>query len=106
MAVTDWRAWVAQEGGRLAGVAPVMFPGVLPIPLLPPDFVDGELSIPTYPNVPTQVNAIDPFWAGTWPDGGGWVAPMEHPEDWTGLPGKTFPSGAIMRPAIPGLTSP
>jgi hypothetical protein len=78
MAVTDWRAWTAQLGGSQPGqTSPFPFPGVGPIP----DTVNGSTSIPTYPNVPVTVNAVDPF--------GGWTSQIPN----------------SIRPTVPGLTS-
>jgi len=102
MGVADWRAWTAQNsagtGGGTMPTAPnppgtpyltgVVFPGVGPIT----DLINGATSIPTYPNTPTTVNAVDPF--------GGW---MTQKELVTNSAGAQVPT---MRPAIPGLTSP
>jgi hypothetical protein len=123
MGVVDWRAWVAQNGGQMP-TAPnppgtpyltdQLFPGVGPIP----DLINGPTSIPPYPNTPTTVNALDPFYVpsiSAYPNGGGWVAKMGDywytwagaTESWpAGSPGSAVPAGPIMRPAIPGLTSP
>jgi hypothetical protein len=92
MAVIDWRAWTDQSGGTLpTAPAPpggnviqtpnTMFPGVGPIP----DLVSGSSSIPTYPNTPTYVPAVDPF--------GGWTDQKELAPSYT------------MRPVVPGVTS-
>ena len=88
MGVADWRAWTNQNGGTLPtapnppgtpwltnqqfGNAGGPF-GVQPIF----DLINGPTSVPPYPNVPTYVPAVDPFYVGTYPTGGGWVAPME-----------------------------
>jgi hypothetical protein len=83
--IADWRSWTDQSGGTLPGATPVfpqVFPGVNPIP----DTISGASSIPTYLNVPVTINAVDPF--------GGWNAQQE-----AGV-------GHVMRPQIPGLTSP
>jgi hypothetical protein len=104
MAVIDWRAWIAQQGGStppsavpagLTGAYPTnqLFPGILPIT----DQVLGSNSIPTYPNSPVTINAIDPFYVGTYPTGYGWTSQREG----TNVAGPFTP-----RPAIPGLTSP
>jgi len=58
-----------------------MFPGVNPIS----DLINGPTSIPSYPNVPTYVPAVDPF--------GGWTDQKEL--------GPTY----LMRPVVPGVTS-
>lgn len=129
MGVVDWRAWTDQNGGTLP-TAPnppgtpwqndVMFPGVGPIP----DLINGATSVPTYPNTPTTVNAIDPWYVGTYPTGGGWNDVMERfivpspgtpgtqtvaawPAGSAGNPGNgaSGPAGAIMRPVVPGVTS-
>lgn len=88
MAVTDWRSWTDQSGGTMppgvppaAGTFPVPFPGVLPIT----DLVSGSTSIPTYPNTPTYVAAVDPW--------GGWTDQKELAPSYT------------MRPVVPGITS-
>jgi len=65
-----------------------VFPGVGPIT----DLINGATSIPTYPNTPVTVNAVDPF--------GGWV---DQQELTTNSGGAHTP---VMRPAIAGLTSP
>lgn len=120
MGVVDWRAWVAQNGGSMPTapnppgtpfVANSPFPGIGPIP----DKITGASSIPTYADVPVTINAVDPFYVGTYPNGGGWVAKMGDywytgvgtaTATWpAGSPGSTVPAGPIMRPAIPGLTS-
>jgi hypothetical protein len=124
MGVVDWRSWTAQSGGTLPtapnppGIPAIpnsMFPGVGPIT----DLINGATSIPNYPNVPTYVPAVDPFYVGTYPTGGGWVAPMERyivPSPGTpgtptvpawpaGSPGATVPAGPIQRPVVPGVTS-
>jgi len=97
MGVADWRAWTSQGGGSLPTlpnppgtpyVTNTVFPGVGPIT----DLINGGTSIPTYPNTPTKVNAVDPF--------GGWV---DQQELVTNSAGAHTP---VMRPAIPGLTSP
>jgi hypothetical protein len=112
MTVSDWRAWVSQSvppGGRMPGVAPpTPFPGVLPIPLTGPDYIDGTLSIPAYSNTPVTIKPIDPFYVGTYPTGGGWVTPMEFSYvTYAGMPSMTsLPGMPLMRPAVPGLTSP
>jgi hypothetical protein len=89
MAVTDWRAWVAQQGGlQPPQTPPTMFPGVLPIT----DFVQGTTSVPVTPsiafpnntNTPTTVPAVDP-WAG-------WNAQQERLTN-------------TMRPVVAGITS-
>lgn len=78
MAVTDWRAWTAQNGGSQPGqTSPFPFPGVAPIT----DVVNGPTSLPPYPNSPTAVNAVDPF--------GGWTAQIPN----------------SLRPVVAGLTS-
>jgi len=124
MGVVDWRAWTDQNGGTLP-TAPnppgtpwipnTMFPGVGPIP----DLISGVTSVPPYANTPTTINAIDPFYVGTYATGGGWVVPMERfivPSPGTagtqtvaawpaGSPGASVPAGAIMRPVVPGVTS-
>jgi hypothetical protein len=107
MGVIDWRAWTAQNsagtgGGTMPGTANppgqipgsqgpyttgVVFPGVGPIT----DTVSGATSIPSYPNVPTYVPAVDPF--------GGWVDQKELVANSAGAQVPT------MRPTIPGLTS-
>jgi hypothetical protein len=90
MGVVDWRAWTDQSGGTLPtapnppGTPPIpntMFPGVGPIS----DLISGATSIPTYPNVPTYVPAVDPF--------GGWTDQKE------------LAPGYVMRPVVPGVTS-
>jgi hypothetical protein len=86
-----------------------MFPGVNPIP----DLISGATSIPTYPNTPTTVNAVDPFYVGTYATGGGWVNLMERYTPGTpstptwpaGSPGASVPAGPIPRPVVPGVTS-
>lgn len=99
MGVVDWRAWVAQSGGTLP-TAPnppgtpwqnnQVFPGVGPIT----DTIDGTVSVPPYPNVPTTVKPYDPFWVGgTPPTGQGWNAQLERAP------------GYLMRPVVPGITS-
>ena len=107
MAVADWRAWTAQNGGTSVtsvGPPPVYatnspFPGVGPIGIGatpgPPgssDIIDGQQSYPKYANVPTTINAVDPFT--------GWT---DQKELVTNSAGTQTPT---MRPAIPGLTSP
>lgn len=110
MGVVDWRAWVAQSGGTMP-TAPnppgtpwqhnQVFPGVGPIP----DLISGTTSIPPYPNTPTTINAVDPFYVGTYPNGGGWVSPMELTTWPAGSPKATVPKGPNMRPVVPGVTS-
>lgn len=97
MGVADWRAWTNQGGGTMPTapnppgtpyVGNSVFPGVGPIS----DLISGTTSVPTYPNVPITVNAVDPF--------GGWT-------DQKAL--NTNSGGAqtpVMRPAIAGLTTP
>jgi hypothetical protein len=90
MGVVDWRAWTDQSGGTLP-TAPnppgtpwlnnQIFPGVNPIT----DLISGTTSIPTYPNVPTYVPAVDPF--------GGWTDLKEQAPTYT------------MRPVVAGITS-
>jgi hypothetical protein len=132
MGVVDWRAWTDQNGGQMPTapnppgtpyVTNSVFPGVGPIPFPDAGQPTGVNSIPPYPsltypnaaNAPQTVNAIDPFYVGTYPNGGGWVNKMSEVwYDWSGAmhtwpagsPGSTVPAGPIMRPAIPGLTSP
>lgn len=44
-ALTDWRAWVAQQGGNQPGqTPPFMFPGILPIT----DLLDPRAAVPPY----------------------------------------------------------
>jgi hypothetical protein len=91
MGVVDWRAWTDQNGGTLP-TAPnppgtpwienTMFPGVQPIS----DLINGSTSIPPYANTPVTVNAVDPF--------GGWTSQQAGPPNY------------VIRPVIPGLTSP
>ena len=118
MGVVDWRAWTAQNGGTLP-TAPnppgtpwqnnQVFPGVGPIT----DLISGATSIPNYPNVPTYVPAVDPYYVGTYATGGGWVNIMERytpgspstPTWPAGSPGASVPAGPIMRPVVPGVTS-
>ena len=130
MGVVDWRAWTDQNGGTLP-TAPnppgtpwqnnMPFPGVNPIS----DLISGSSSVPTYPNTPTTINAVDPFYIGTYalpvsPTGAGWVSPMDRmivPSPFTpgtqtvaawttaspgGNAGITAP---IMRPVVAGITS-
>jgi hypothetical protein len=107
MGVADWRAWVAQDstatfGGHLPTAPnppgtpqiPAVFPGVLAIT----DQILGSASIPTYPNSPVTINALDPFYVGTFPTGYGWTSQREGTN--------TVPSPIVQRPSIPGLTSP
>lgn len=124
MGVADWRAWTAQNGGTLPTapnppgtpwLAPQVFPGVNPIS----DLISGVNSIPNYPDVPTYVPAVDPFYVGSYPTGGGWVAPMERfivPSPGTagtqtvaawpaGSPKASVPAGPIIRPVVAGITS-
>lgn len=97
MGVADWRAWTAQGGGSLPTapnppgtpyVGNTVFPGVGPIT----DLINGPTSIPSYPNTPTAINAVDP-WAG-----------------WTDQQELVANSGGahtpVMRPPIAGITSP
>lgn len=127
MPVLDWRAWGAQNGGVMpnpawtVGSAPwgepwqanTPFPGVLPIT----DKILGANSYPVYADTPVTVNAIDPFYVSAtgvagFPNGAGWVAPMERP-GWPagaapiGRPpaNSTVPAGPIMRPVVAGLSS-
>lgn len=135
MGVADWRAWTDQSGGTLP-TAPnppgtpwqinQMFPGINPIGVGatpgPPgssDLIDGQQSFPKYANAPVTINAVDPFYVGSYPTGGGWVAQMERfivPSPGTagtqtvaawpaGVPGASVPAGALMRPVVPGITS-
>ena len=108
MGVVDWRAWTNQGGGSLPTapnppgtpyVTNTVFPGVGPIGIGatpgPPgssDIIDGQQSYPKYANVPTTINAVDPFT--------GWT---DQKELVTNSAGTQTPT---MRPAIPGLTSP
>jgi hypothetical protein len=100
-----------------------MFPGVLPIG----DLISGVTSVPQTPslahpdplNTPATVNAVDPFYVGTYATGGGWVNNMERyivPAPGTsgtqtvacwpaGSPGASVPAGPIIRPVVPGVTS-
>jgi hypothetical protein len=123
MGVADWRAWTDQNGGTLP-TAPnppgtpwqinQAFPGVNPIT----DLISGTTSIPPYPSLSnpgnfSTVNAIDPFYVGTYPTGGGWVNLMERYTPGTpstptwpaGSPGASVPAGPIMRPVVAGITS-
>jgi hypothetical protein len=91
------------------------FPGVNPIT----DLINPVTSYPPYPSLASPgnfvtINAVDPFYVGTAPTGGGWVAKMgDYWYDWAGAshtwpagsPGASVPAGPIMRPAIAGLTS-
>jgi hypothetical protein len=126
MGVVDWRAWVAQSGGTLP-TAPnppgtpwqngQMFPGIGPIGVGaipgPPgksDLIDGAQSFPTYSNTPVTIKPIDPFYVGTYPNGGGWQAQMErstHPAGAANNPGNgpTVPAGPVIRPVVAGITS-
>jgi hypothetical protein len=125
MGVVDWRAWTAQNGGTLPtapnppgtpAIPNSIFPGIGPIP----DLINPATSFPPYPGLASPgnfvtINAIDPFYVGTYPTGAGWVAKMGDywytgvgvtQATWpAGSPGATVPAGPIMRPAIPGLTS-
>ena len=81
MPVTDWRSWTNQSGGTMppgtppaAGTFPVVFPGVNPIT----DLISGSTSVPTYPDVPTTVRPLDPWYVGTSPNGAGWTNNMER----------------------------
>ena len=134
MGVVDWRAWTDQNGGQLPTapnppgtpfVTNQVFPGVLPIgvgaPLAAPgkgDLIDGTQSFPAYQNTPTTINAIDPYYVGTYPTGGGWMAQM-HLTTYAGgvaygaIPGGVnpgagagVPAGPIMRPPVLGITTP
>jgi hypothetical protein len=119
MAVTDWRAWTAQNGGSQPGqTSPFPFPGVNPIT----DLISGANSYPTYADTPTTINAVDPFYVGTVGTGAGWINKMSEywydsagaAHSWpAGSPahppvstGASVPAGPIMRPAIAGLTTP
>ena len=75
MAVTDWRAWIAQQGGAQPGQSsPFMFPGIGPLS----DVVNGTTSFPVTPsiafpnntNTPTLVKPADPY--------DGWTAQLER----------------------------
>ena len=103
MGVIDWRAWVAQNGGQMPTTLPnppgtpyatnAVFPGVGPIP----DLINMTTSIPPYPSLSSPgnwvtVNAVDPF--GGWTDQKAFVANSAGAQ------------APVMRPSVPGLTSP
>ena len=102
MGVADWRAWTAQGGGSMPTssnppgtpyVTNSPFPGVGPIP----DLINMATSIPPYPSHSSPgnwvtVNAVDPF--------GGWTDQKAFN---TNSAGAQTP---VMRPSVPGLTSP
>lgn len=108
MGVADWRAWVAQDstvtfGGHLptapnppgTPAVPALFPGVQPIN----DLISGSTSIPNYANVPTTINALDPFYVGTYPTGYGWTDQHELVANSGGA------QTPVMRPVVAGITS-
>jgi len=94
----------------------VVFPGVNPIT----DLISGSTSVPTYPDVPTTVRPLDPWYVGTSPNGAGWTNNMERVfSDWAGVlktwpagsppsgggTGASVPAGPTMRPVVAGITS-